>query len=172
VPTCYPNTSCTRNWASNKVEHHDLHPKLCRNPLRVPTLHPKPSGAPLASLGGTWLQTIWQASLTTRRQAPSNISGNSFHLVGLPYRQASGASNGHYHCFCSLSFGGSSHAARRHTSSTMLLVAITFEKVPMNPQTYNTQEYSVNDYPVIILMTGSLCTHLIMPFNQLLLCKP
>jgi len=39
-------------WSPTKASYHDLHPKLCRNPPRDPTLHPKPPGAPLASLGG------------------------------------------------------------------------------------------------------------------------
>jgi len=38
-----------------KASHHDLHPKLCRNPPHDPTPHPRPPGAPLMSLGGTWL---------------------------------------------------------------------------------------------------------------------
>ncbi|QCE06389.1 hypothetical protein DEO72_LG9g1401 [Vigna unguiculata] len=74
VATCYPNTSYTRNSAPNKASPHDLHPKRCRNPPRHPTLHPKPPGAPLVSLGETWFQTAWWVSHAARRQAPASAS--------------------------------------------------------------------------------------------------
>jgi len=37
-----------------KASHHDLHPKLCRNSPRDPTLHPKTHGTPLTLLCETW----------------------------------------------------------------------------------------------------------------------
>jgi len=56
-PHVIPDTSCTHNWAPNEASYHDLHPKLCRNPPRVPTLHQKLPGTQLASLGETCFQT-------------------------------------------------------------------------------------------------------------------
>ena len=55
-----------------KASHHDTYPKVCRKPPHEPTLHPKPPGAPLAPLGGTWFQTAWRASHTAMRHAPSS----------------------------------------------------------------------------------------------------
>jgi len=61
-----------------KASHHDLHPKLCRIPPRDQTLHPKPSGAPLASLGGTWFQTACRTRHAARHHTLFRASTRSF----------------------------------------------------------------------------------------------
>jgi len=139
VATCYPNTSYTRNWGPTKASPHDLHPKRCRNPPRDPTLHPKLPGAPLPSLGGTWIQTTWHTPHAARRHTLSRASTRSF----LPGRITFSARR---HAFqASLVFpyhlaahpklpGSTPQAARRHTSSVIATGFWHFEASSKEPQ--------------------------------------
>jgi len=86
-----------------KASHHDLSPKLCRNPPHDPTLHPKPCGAPLALLGRTLFQTTWWSPLVARRHSLLVFLSTNSAWRTLPCRQAPYKSSGYCHCFVSIS---------------------------------------------------------------------
>jgi len=109
-----------------KASHHEHHLKLCKNSPRAPTLH----------------QNRLAASRVARRNlVPDRLAGIS-HRQALsasqksccsitawqtpPCRQAPCIDSGHYHYFGILSPRGSPRAARRHTSSAMILVFCIF----------------------------------------------